>query len=236
MSSMNGAEPPARRRVAVWDLPTRLFHWLLVALFVALWITGTNDMFDWHMWIGRVVLMLIVFRVAWGLVGSRHSRFSDFVVGPKAGVVHLREILRIAVRGAAGGDGTHRTGHTRLGGWMILVMLALLLAQTLSGLFATDDITVYGPLNHLVSSRTARILSVYHSIAFNVILALVVIHIAAAFFYLIRKRENLIWPLITGRTMVPTEATAREDKFASPWLALALLIAAALIVWGTTSL
>jgi cytochrome b len=240
MTSMNGADPAPRpraaTRVAIWDLPTRLFHWLLVVLFVALWITGTEGQMEWHIWIGQLVLMLLVFRIAWGIVGSRHSRFADFVVGPRAGLAHLREVMRVARGGPAGADANPHAGHTRLGGWMILALLILMLAEAVSGLFASDDIASSGPLNHLVSDRTARILTVYHSLAFDVLVALAAIHIAAAFFYLIRKRENLIVPLITGRALLPADMAAREGRFTSLWLALAVLIAAVLIVWGVTSL
>ncbi|HEY1721296.1 MAG TPA: cytochrome b/b6 domain-containing protein [Magnetospirillaceae bacterium] len=233
---MNDSEKPSLKRAAVWDLPTRLFHWLLVALFVALWVTGTNDMLDWHMVIGQILFALLLFRLAWGLVGSRHSRFADFAASPKATLKHLREVLRIARRGPVGADGGYHLGHIGLGAWMVIVLLVLVLAQTISGLFATDDIATQGPLNHLVGDRTARVMTVFHDLAFNVILALVAIHIAAVLFYLIRKRENLIRPMITGSTPLPAEVAAREPHFASIWIALALLIAAFLVVWGITSL
>jgi cytochrome b len=222
--------------VAVWDLPTRLFHWLLVAAFIALWITGTRDMLETHMVVGQITLALLIFRVVWGVIGSRHSRFADFVVGPKAGFAHLREIVRVARFGPQGATGDHRVGHTRLGGWMILVLLILMLAQSVSGLFASDEIATDGPLTHLVDGHTARIMTVYHSLAFDVLVALIAAHIAAAVFYLLRKRENLIGPLITGRAELPAEIAARESRFVGTWIALALTVGAMLIVWGITSL
>ena len=225
-----------RRRVAVWDAPTRLFHWTLVVLFVALWITGTDGPLEWHIPIGEALLALLLFRLAWGFLGSRHSRFADFVVGPRAAAEHAREVLRVARRGPAAGPLAPHAGHTRLGGWMIVVLLVLLLAQAISGLFASDEITTDGPLTHLVSGRTERMFTDYHSLAFNVILALVAIHIAAALFYLVRKRENLIWPLITGRVALPERAAESEGRFASSWRALGLLALAALIVWAVVQL
>ena len=231
-----------RRRVAIWDMPTRLFHWVVVLLFIALWITGTDGPLDWHIPIGEALLALLLFRLAWGIVGSRHSRFSDFVVGPRAAWQHAHEMLRVALRGAAGAppeaDAAHapHAGHTRIGGWMILVLLALLLAQSVSGLFASDEITTDGPLTHLVSGHAERMFSDYHSIAFNVLLALIAVHIAAALFYLVRKRENLILPMITGRAELPETAAASEGRFASGWLALALLAVAVAIVWAAVTL
>lgn len=235
-TGMTATDKTNLKRTPVWDLPTRVFHWVLVALLVALWITGTNDMLDWHMIIGQVTLALLLFRLVWGVIGSRHSRFADFVVGPRSALAHLREVLRVARLGPRGADGAHHAGHTRLGGWMILALLILMLTMAISGLFASDDIATQGPLNHLVNDRTARVMSVYHSLAFNVLLAFAGIHILAALFYLIRKRENLIGPLITGRTPLPAEMAAQEGRFVSVWIALAAMIAALLAVWGITSL
>ncbi len=225
-----------RRRVAIWDAPTRIFHWTLVVLFVALWITGTDGPLEWHMPIGEVLLALLLFRLVWGLVGSRHSRFADFVVGPSAALDHAREILRVARLGPGAGPATPHAGHTRLGGWMILALLALLLAMSISGLFASDEITTDGPLTHLVSGSLERVFSVFHSLAFDVLVALVAVHIAAALFYLVRKRENLVLPLVTGRADLPEASAAGEGRFASSWLAMLLLIAAAAIVWAVVTL
>jgi len=227
----------AMRRVAIWDLPTRLFHWTLVVLFVVLWITGTRGPLDLHMAVGEVVLAMLAFRVAWGFFGSRHSRFADFVVGAREARAHLAEIFAVAIHGpqAARGGAPH-AGHTRLGGWMILALLALMALEATTGLFATDDIMTEGPLNHLVSGAAGRFLTMIHSGAFNVLMTLIVVHVAAAFFYLIRKRENLIVPLISGRARLPAEAAALEGKLASPWRALLLLAAAAGLVWGIISL
>ncbi len=233
---MNGTGEAGKKRVAVWDLPTRLFHWILVGLFVAMWITGTNGSMDWHVRLGEIILALLLFRIVWGIIGSRHSRFADFVVGPRAGLAHLREILRVARMGAMGADGKPHAGHTRLGGWMILLLLIFLLAQCVSGLFATDEITTDGPLTHLVDGRTARALTVYHSLAFDVLLALAGIHILAALFYLVRKHENLILPLITGRTELPAEMAARESRFVSAWIALALFAVMMVVAWAITQL
>jgi cytochrome b len=226
------------RRVAVWDLPTRLFHWTLAILFVVLWISGTEPtMLVLHLWVGAAVLAMLLFRLVWGLVGSRHSRFADFVVGARAARAHLAEIIEVARRGPAGAadQGPH-VGHTRLGGWMILALLALLLLECVTGLFATHRHVTDGPLNRLVGDGLGRFLTMIHSGTFNVLMALVIVHISAAAFYLVRKRENLILPLITGRAELPEATAAREGRFASAWLALVLLAVAGVLVWGVMSL
>ncbi len=226
-----------RRRVAVWDLPTRLFHWVLVILIVALWITGTDGPLDLHVKVGEALLALLMFRFGWGFFGSRHSRFRDFIVGPRAVRDHLNEIVRIAVHGPKGDRGqAPHVGHTRLGGWMIVALLGVIFVQCVTGLFATDDISVDGPLNKFVGGSSGRLLTAIHDALFNIILVLAAIHISAALFYLLRKRENLILPLITGRADLPPEIAVREGRFASPWLALALLLAAAAAVWAISSL
>lgn len=228
----------AWRRVVVWDLPTRLFHWTLAILFVALWISGTEPIIlNWHVWIGEAALAMLLFRLAWGFVGSRHSRFADFVVGPRAAREHLAEVVAVARRGPASAAGhAPHAGHTRLGSWMILALLALLLLECVTGLFSTRRHAFDAPLNHLVGDGLGRVLTIIHSGTFNVLMALVIVHICAALFYLVRKHENLILPLITGRTELPDAAAATEGRFASPILALVLIVAAALLVWGVVSI
>jgi len=119
---------------------------------------------------------------------------------------------------------------------MIVTLLTLLLLECATGLFSTRRHIVDGPLIHLVSDGFSRVLTIIHSGTFNVVMALVIVHICAALFYLLRKRENLIFPLITGRAELSAEAAAQEGSLASTYLATALLAIAALIVWGITSL
>jgi len=238
-NELDAAAPAPRRVIAIWDLPTRIFHWLLVALFVALWITGTEpSLVGLHIFIGEAVLAMLLFRLAWGFAGSRHSRFADFVVGRRAAFAHLKEIVAIALRGPeAGSPHAPHVGHTRLGGWMILALLSLLFLECATGLFAVRRYSASAaPLNHLVPPGLGRFLTIIHSGTFNVLMALVIVHIAAAFFYLVRKRENLILPLITGRAELPLEGAAEEGRFAASYLAAALLGVAILLVWGIVSL
>jgi cytochrome b len=214
------------RDVVVWDLPTRLFHWTLVALVAFLWASSALSL-DWHMRAGEAVIALVLFRLSWGVIGSSRSRFTDFVAGPTAARRHFSEIRALLKAGGGVGDHAPTIGHTPLGGYMILVMLGLLAVQAATGLFATDDIATDGPLAHLVSGHTAKLLTGLHHLNFNLIGLCVGLHVSAALFYLLRKHENLILPLLTGRKRVPVAAAPAVNRITNPWLALALLAAAA---------
>jgi cytochrome b len=180
-------------RIHVWDLPTRLFHWLLV-IFVAVSFAsgkiGGNAM-ELHEWSGFAVLALLLFRLGWGFVGGRQSRFKSFVCGPAA-------VARYAV-GVVRGDAPRFLGHNPLGGWSIVAMLITLLVQAVTGLFANDDIFTEGPLYAWVSKDASDWLTRIHRLNQDVIIVLVCVHILAVFFYLWVKRENLIIPMITGK-------------------------------------
>jgi len=217
------------RSVVVWDLPTRLFHWTLVALVGFLWVSSDLTL-TWHMRAGETVIALVLFRLAWGVVGSSRSRFSDFVAAPSAVRRHFDEVRALLKTRGDIGDHAPTIGHTPLGGYMILVMLGLLAVQAATGLFSIDDIATEGPLAHLVSRHTAKLLTAIHHLNFNLIGLCVAAHISAALFYLLRKHENLIRPLLTGRKQIPLALTPPVNRIASPWLALGLLVAAAAVV------
>ncbi len=177
----------------VWDLPTRLFHWLIVFLLAVSFVTadmGGNAM-TWHMRAGYAILGLLLFRIAWGIFGGETARFSSFVRGPSAVVQYARDLLKK--------DSASHLGHNPLGGWSIIAMMAALLVQAGTGLFASDDIFIEGPLYPWVSKATSDLLTRIHRFNPWVIVALVTIHVLAVFFYLVYKRENLIGPMITGR-------------------------------------
>ena len=202
--------------VRVWDIPTRLFHWLLVALVVFSLVTakiGITAM-RFHEWSGFTILVLVVFRLFWGFFGGRQSRFSEFLRGPAA-------VIRYALSLFAKGSGRH-LGHNPLGGWSIIAMLASLASQAGTGLFANDDILTEGPLYGLVSKGTSDWLTGIHHLNAKVLLVLIILHIGAVVFYLAVKHENLIKPMIVG-------AKLWEEKIEDPsgHLALAFCIAAA---------
>lgn len=205
----------------IWDLPTRLFHWILVLLIGLQYATGEFHFLDlrWHFWFGYATLALVGFRVLWGFVGSQTSRFADFLCGPRAVWQYIRAQM-------SGNSPTH-FGHNPLGGWSVLALLTSIAVQAVSGLFASDDIDTDGPLVAHVSHATVRAMTRVHVWNQNILLILIGLHIAAVLLYLLVKRENLIAPMITG---VKRVAQARDLRFAGSWLALALFAVCAVLV------
>ncbi len=217
-------KPKTPQIVKVWDLPTRLFHWTLAGLMIAQWWTAeTSGTMDYHVWGGYTVLALVLFRLIWGFVGSETARFGDFVRGPGAALAYVRALLR--------GETPLYLGHNPMGGWSIVLMLALLLVQAGTGLFANDDILIEGPLYPWVSKGTSDWLSSVHRFNFNLLLAVIAIHVAAVLFYLLVKRENLIHPMLSGRKHVLPELAGSTPRLVSPWRALAALVVVGLSVW-----
>ena len=173
--------------VRVWDLPVRLFHWSLVLLVPALWWTAGNDRLDLHILLGETMLGLVLFRLLWGVLGSSTARFAAFVRGPGAVLGYLR-------------SGGRTLGHNPLGAWSVVAMLLALVVQIGLGLFAIEEDALYeGPLSHLVSYETARALADRHEMMFNVLLALIALHVLAILYYLLIKRDDLATPMVTGR-------------------------------------
>ncbi len=185
------SDPPLRR-VRVWDLPTRLFHWALVALLVTSYITAQLDELDWHMRSGECILALLLFRLLWGVFGSDTARFAAFLRGPRA-------VWRY-VRGAAPDT---EIGHNAAGGWAVAAILFFLCAQVVTGLFADDDISEQGPFAQFVERPTRKFLTGLHDRNVNILLGLAALHIAAIVFYWRVRRKNLVWPMIVGTKWVP---------------------------------
>ncbi|MCB4358848.1 cytochrome b/b6 domain-containing protein [Quatrionicoccus australiensis] len=174
-------------RQRVWDLPTRLFHWLLAAAIVTAVVTGQigGELIEWHGRSGLFILGLVIFRVVWGFVGAPTARFANFVRGSAA----IRAYLRGEWRGV---------GHNPLGALAVLALLALTTAQVFTGLFANDDITFQGPLAVLLSKEASDQSRGLHSLVFYGLLAIVGLHLAAIAFYTRVKKENLLKPMLTG--------------------------------------
>lgn len=216
-------EPPAI--VPVWDVPTRLFHWALVVLVVANVATGKIGgvrLMEIHMMSGYAILALVLFRLAWGFVGGRHARFASFLKGPRAVIAYLK--------GFPAGRTARHLGHNPLGGWSLVAMLALLLLQAGTGLFANDDILSEGPLMRRVSKSTSDFLTYVHYLSSNVLIAIMCLHVAAVFVYL-AKGENLIRPMITGVKRWSSGDPNDRRAIGSIGLALVLLALAAVAVW-----
>ena len=194
---------PGGRGTPVWDLPVRIFHWLLVTLVISQIVTvsiGGNAM-QFHAYGGYAILTLILFRMLWGFFGGTHARFREFVRGPGAVMRYAKSMLK-------GPHEQHR-GHNPLGGWSVLAMLGSLLVQAATGLFADDDVMMEGPLAKHVAGRTSELATAIHDVNAVILLTLVALHIAAVLFYLLVKKDNLIVPMITGHKpcAIPNEST-----------------------------
>lgn len=216
---LKGIENPSRR-VQVWDLPTRIFHWLLVIFVTVSFVTakGGGNLMQFHEWSGVAILILLLFRVIWGFVGGLHSRFIAFIKGPIGVGRYAAKLLHK--------NSPHHPGHNPLGGWSILAMLLTLLVQVGTGLFANDDIITEGPLYHLVSKQTSDWLTGIHLINQSIILALVFLHLCAVFFYLLVKHENLILPMVTGFKEWSDEIESSQAKnWKAFWVASIVAIA-----------
>jgi len=215
-----------RTTIVVWDLGVRVFHWVLVVLLMALWATAESEG-DWmgvHRWLGTAVLALVLARLIWGFIGSETARFAKFLKGPPAVIGYFRQW-----RGQ--GDESLHAGHNPAGGWSVVLLLALLLLQAVTGLFSNDDIFFEGPLSSLVSKALSDRLTGIHHLLFNALLAAVVLHVVAVVAYWIFKRNNLILPMIFGRRRLPAETAAPQLR--SPWWALVILVVVGtLLVWG----
>ena len=223
-------EPP-RQRVRVWDLPTRLFHWILALTVIGSVVTGQigGNAMVWHTRLGLLVLALLVFRVAWGFFGGYWSRFASFMYGPRSLIAYLR--------GASGPGGRYDIGHSPLGALSVWALLGLLMVQVATGLVADDEIATTGPLNRFVSGATAIAASAWHTeIGKVVLIVLVIVHVVAVLYYLWRKRKNLVAPMIHGDMTLPEGTTPSADGAGRRVGALALVLAAAALAWWIGSL
>ncbi|MGC9237836.1 MAG: cytochrome b/b6 domain-containing protein, partial [Thiomonas sp.] len=209
----------------------RLFHWLLAACVTVSILTGLigGNAMQYHYWSGYCLIALLVFRLAWGLIGSRHARFWNFVRGPRA-------ILRY-VRGDDPRPPHLRIGHNPLGSLSVIALLLVVSLQVISGLFANDEIFNEGPLASYVSGRTSAVLTFYHTtIGQPLIYALVGLHLAAIAYYAVIKRENLIRPMLTGDIETVAGAPAARDTWALRLLALVIVAAGGALAWWISTL
>lgn len=201
-------------RHRLWDLPTRLFHWTLVLLIAAQWATQVWGLLPghWHPPLGYATLALVLYRIAWGFVGSDNARFAHFVRGPRATLAYARTVL------ARRPD--HLPGHNPLGAWGVLALLVCLLVQCVTGLFASDDVTLEGALADRVAWDLVDAMTDLHEANANVLIALIAVHAAGVLWHCIGKRENLVGAMLGGDARLPRDPRLR---FVSAWRALALL-------------
>jgi len=207
-------------KIRIWDLPLRLFHWLLVMAVIGSFVSvklGGNAMI-WHGRFGYLVLALIIFRLVWGFVGTHHARFAHFIKSPQVILAYLK-------------SPTETPGHSPVGAISVLILLGLFLAQALAGLFASDDIAFDGPLAKYVASTWVELLTAFHRLNEWVLLALVAMHIGAILYYKYAKRINLISAMITGDKEWADTAPLVQDDSKVRLKAMAVLIAIALVMY-----
>jgi cytochrome b len=203
--------------VLVWDWPVRVFHWATAALLPALYLTWRWNWMEWHALAGDALLALLLFRLLWGFFGSDTARFSRFLASPPIALRHLAHLSR--------DEPDMRAGHNPAGGWMVAAMLAVLLAETLTGLYVQNDVANEGPLTELVPAGIANAITALHAILWNVLLGLVGLHLLAIMVYAVVLRQDLVRPMLSGRKLLP--ASAPVPRIAGSVLALLLLGCAA---------
>lgn len=215
----------------VWDLPTRTFHWLLAILVVASIASAKigGGAMVWHFRSGYAILTLLAFRLLWGLVGGRWSRFANFLYGPTT-------VLRY-LKGGSRDDEHHEVGHTPLGALSVFGLLTILCLQVGTGLVADDEISNTGPLIKFVSSATSATMTWWHKTWGQwLIIAMVLLHVSAIVFYLVRKKHNLVGPMISGDKALPPGVPASVDHGGARGVALMLVALCAAVVGWLVSL
>jgi len=212
-------------KVRVWDAPTRWFHWLLTLGVVALVVTARlgGGAMEWHFRLGYAVLALLMFRIAWGLVGGHWSRFRSFLY-------HPRQVFRY-LQGYT--EPPHRVGHNPVGALSVFAVLGVLVLQSITGLFSDDEISATGPLTPFVSSDWVATATYYHKdIGQYILMALVALHVTAIVAYWLKKRENLVTPMITGDKTLDFAAPASSDRAADRVKAVVVLGVCAGLIYG----
>lgn len=217
------ARDNATRTVLVWDLPTRLFHWFTVVLVLAAYVTSRLNWMNWHALAGTALLTLLLFRLIWGLVGSETARFVHFLASPRVAVRHLARLFER--------EPDTQVGHNPAGGWMVLLLLALLLGEVLTGIVTNNDVADAGPLTELMPAWVANGIDDLHTLLWDALVAAVALHLAAIAVYAVAKGQHLLRPMLTGRKLLP--ARGASPRIASSVLAVVVLagsaVAAALL-------
>ena len=214
--------PEGAARIRVWDLPTRITHWLVVLLVAISWWTAETGRLEWHRWSGYTLLGLVIFRIYWGLVGSSTAKFAGFVRGPRGVANYLK------------GGWTATAGHNPLGALSVVALLVLLVAQISLGLFAVDiDGIESGPLSLYVSFEAGRVAAHWHCEVFNVLLGLIALHILAVAWYVFFRKQNLVAAMVHGERAYPPPLPTPVQPASLLRLIIGIVIAVA-ITWAVT--
>jgi len=214
------------KHVLIWDLPLRLFHWLFACTVIASWYTSDqdNDLIDIHMKLGYFTLGLLVFRILWGFVGTKHSKFISFFPTPSRLSLYINEFKSNRVKNSP--------GHNPLGSLMVFLMIFLISLQAISGLFINDDVFSSGPYYDSVSKEVERVMFFLHHNVFDVMIAAIALHLLAIAYYVRVKKQSLILPMITGKK--PKHLVDASDSIKHSKILLAVLLAlavSAFIYW-----
>ena len=213
------------RATRVWDLPTRIFHWSLLACFMGLVVTvnlGGNWM-AWHFRFGYTVLALLLFRIVWGLVGGRWSRFASFIYAPSAIIAYIK----------GRGKPEHSVGHNPMGSASVFALLGILLLQVASGFLSDDDIAFQGPFAKFISNARVAQATWYHKeLGAKILFVLVALHVVVIFYYLYKKKENLILPMVQGdKQLAIVVQPSRDDAGSRSVAALVFALCAGVVWW-----
>jgi cytochrome b len=218
--------PGQARQVRVWDAPTRLFHWSIVMLVLLSWLSVDQGFMRVHLCAGVALLALLLFRIGWGIVGSTTARFNDFLHPPRAVIGYFKRL--------AGGEKPLYAGHNPAGGLMVAAMIAVLLVQAVTGLFANDGLHFNGPLALLVGDDASNWVTWLHGTIFNLILLLIWCHLVAVGFYVFVRGDNLLKAMLTGKkpqTHVPAQARIAFTRSYIALLLLLLVLTAGGVAW-----
>ena len=209
-----------KQRIRLWDLPTRFFHWSLVILVLASFVSGKlgGNAMNWHGKFGLAILGLLTFRVVWGIVGSSYARFAQFFPTPASVLAYLRGRWQ-------------GVGHNPVGSLSVFALLTLLGFQVGTGLFSNDDIAFHGPLYDLISKDLSDRMVSLHGLSVNLLLAMVILHLAAITFYERVKKDNLVKPMLTGWKEVE-EGSGESATGGGPLAFLVALLIAMVAVYG----
>ena len=210
----------------IWDIPVRIFHWSLVVLFATAYVTnalGTNY-FKYHLWSGYAIIVLVSFRIVWGVIGTYHARFINFVRNPITTIKYAISVFKKTDK--------HYAGHNPLGAIMVVVLLAAILTQAITGLFTNDEIFNLGPLYGYISDDLSLSLTSLHRKLFYWILGAVVLHIIAVLVHVFFKRDNIIKSMFTGEKAKKGLNGEKSIRSSRIWLALIIVVAVALgLAW-----
>jgi cytochrome b len=220
----NGVKP-----VKTWDLTIRIWHWSIVSLVVFLWYSAeiADDLMEWHFRAGRLCLTLLVFRFIWGFLGSDTTKFSHFLSSPKHAFRELKTLFSKQKL-------TPQIGHNAAGGWAVMLILAALFTQTITGLFSTDGYFYEGPWSYFVSSDTAELATDIHELGVNILMGILGVHVAIVIIHGLRG-DRLIGAMFTGKKKIPSASPTPENlRWQAPHWALLILLTCWLAVFAAT--